>query len=222
MQESAPIAATRPPHRPTKFTPRVRKQIIDGLASGMSRNGAARSAGIAPVTFRRWRRQAEQDTSGVFAKFARDCLRAEAEAERRAVEAWQAGFLGERVKVVTLRDAEGNVTGTKEIREPPDAYLAAKFVERRWPSDWHLRRSLDVSIDEAATSRTIIYDVGDREGAEVEAEIAKAEAGGAETIYILPEKEELTGKDLLTVPASPAPEPDDEPLPANVSPIRKR
>lgn len=73
---------SRPPGRPTKFTPETRERIITALRAGNYRETACQYAGIGYSTLRTWMIRAEDpDAPPEYQEFLEAVERAEAEAE---------------------------------------------------------------------------------------------------------------------------------------------
>jgi hypothetical protein len=78
--------------RPTKLTPEIQQCIADAIRAGNYAKVAAECAGVGETTFYRWMQMGERARSGRFREFWESIRIAEAEAEVRAVKAWQAAI----------------------------------------------------------------------------------------------------------------------------------
>ena len=107
--------------RPTKLTPEVKNLILEALRGGNTRAASAEHAGIPRETMSRWMDR--------FVTFRHEVIRAEAEAEVKAV--------------TTLREAY----------EAGDWRAAFAWLERRRHEDWGRQDRLEIirSVREMAT-----------------------------------------------------------------------
>jgi hypothetical protein len=106
------------PGRPTKLTPRVATRVLDAVRKGATREVAAQAAGIGRSTLGIWHARGKDDLDAglhsVFAAFAGDLSRAEADAELYLVD--------------LLRKAA--------VSDPRSAQW---LLARRWPERWAAR-----------------------------------------------------------------------------------
>ena len=97
--------------RPRKFTPERAARVLQAISAGNHKAVAARLAGVHPETVGNWLKEGEKAKSGQLFEFFEGFTRAEAEAEARAVVAWQ--------------------------RAMPDDWRASRdFLARRFPERW--------------------------------------------------------------------------------------
>jgi hypothetical protein len=71
--------------RPTKLTPEVAEPIVAAIRAGSFPEPAARSAGVSPATYYRWKRLGREQASGSYRDFVEAIRRAEGEAEVHAI-----------------------------------------------------------------------------------------------------------------------------------------
>ena len=71
--------------RPSKFSPQVRKAILDAVEAGNFRDSAARAAGVGPRTLDRWLQLGLQYPDGEYGAFRAALLAAEGKAEAALV-----------------------------------------------------------------------------------------------------------------------------------------
>lgn len=131
---------------PYKLSPQRRAQVVKALQAGNTREAAARFAGIASRTLRRWMDEGEADLEEgretQLARFAFDVLSAEARAEVTMTS-------------LVLKHAQEQWTA------------AAWWLERRRPQSWAKR---DPSADAPRVEATVVIggaapDADDAEGA---------------------------------------------------------
>ena len=104
----------------SKFTPEVRKAVIDHIRAGNHITTAVRAAGIEYGTFQKWMaigefRSLEKHPTPEFVQFAEEVRRAEAECEAEIVD---------KIRTAALTDPE----------------LGLKFLARRHPERWSERQ----------------------------------------------------------------------------------
>jgi hypothetical protein len=75
--------------RPSKFTPEVRRRILDSLALGVHYDVAIGYAGIDYSTFAKWMQRGKHECSGEFFEFYTAVKNAVYRAEIRVVATWQ-------------------------------------------------------------------------------------------------------------------------------------
>ncbi len=97
--------------RPSKL-PRA-GQILAGIRAGCYPEQAAQAAGVSASTFYAWKARGEREKTGRYRDFLEELRKAEAEAERNAVEIWRSAI-----------DDEG------------DWRAAQAFLERRFRDRW--------------------------------------------------------------------------------------
>lgn len=113
--------------RPSKFTPEIKKKLLDAIRAGNYYEPACAYAGIDYSTFRNWMKKGEKAKKGVFLEFFQEVRQAEAEAEARMVLLWQ--------------------------KQMPENWPAIRdFLERRYPERWG-RRSVDVSMKQEVSGQ---------------------------------------------------------------------
>jgi hypothetical protein len=130
--------------RPTKFTPEVRKVILDTIATGVPRCHAADRAGISQTTLKNWIGRGRRASKGEFFDFLASIKKGEADAITGSVarirKAAAGGQLLERTtKTVTTRDRSGKTTTTTTTTErvtSPQWTADAWFLERRYPEEF--------------------------------------------------------------------------------------
>lgn len=105
--------------RPTKLTPALQQKLVDAIQHGHYYETACAYAGISYQTFRNWLQQGEAAKTGQYFEFLEAITRAEAEAEHRAVQLWQAAM-------------------------ETDWRAAQMFLERRHPDRWGKHDRLDL------------------------------------------------------------------------------
>ena len=119
--------------RPTKLTPKVVERIEKAVSLGNSYDEAARSAGIHPCTYYRWRARGRTAKSGKFRAFCKRIDAAEAKLGVEYLEAIRRSIVEERVI-------------TKErVRQLPDGSIIRDVITERHPPDitgamWWLER----------------------------------------------------------------------------------
>lgn len=96
---------------PGKLTPERQKTLVDAIRHGHYYETACAYAGISYQTFRNWVQLSEHAKNGRYFEFFEAITRAEAEAENRAVQLWQAAM-------------------------EKDWRAAQMFLERRRPDRW--------------------------------------------------------------------------------------
>lgn len=113
--------------RPTRLAePETLQLLLAALTDGLSRENAAREAGIAPKTFFNWMKQADAGNEPAMA-FLQAVEKAEASVERRCTR---------------------NVL---KASESPQFWAAGMtYLERRWPDRWGRRQ------DDASTPKVIV------------------------------------------------------------------
>jgi hypothetical protein len=146
--------------RPTKFTPEVRKIILETVASSAPRSHAADRAGIDRSSLWAWLAQGKKDKKGEYFEFFNALKKAEANAVvgslARIHKAGIGGQLLERTTTtVTTRDRNGKTTTTTTAKErfsqgqwQADAWM----LERRYPEYFALWRKKDI---QSATAEEI-------------------------------------------------------------------
>jgi hypothetical protein len=126
--------------RPTKFTPEVRKVILDTIATGVPRCHAADRAGIARNTLWGWLKQGQRAKKGEYLEFLNALKKGEADAVASSVarirKAAQGGQVTEET-VTTTTKPDGTVI-TKTVRKVtmPQWTADAWFLERRYPEEF--------------------------------------------------------------------------------------
>ncbi|MGI6625531.1 MAG: hypothetical protein ACOX57_08950 [Limnochordia bacterium] len=100
--------------RPSKFTPKTRKKLLDAIRMGNYREPSCSYAGISVSTFYAWLDKGKRQKKGQFVEFLEAVAQAEAEAEVRMIAQWQAHI-------------------------PRDWRAARDFLARRYPERWGLR-----------------------------------------------------------------------------------
>lgn len=107
--------------RPSKLTPERQQRLLDAIRAGNYYEPACVYAGIDYATFRRWMQRGEQATHGPYREFREAVLRAEAEAEIRAVALINKAM-------------------------PDDWRAAQMFLERRHPERWGKREQVQAAV----------------------------------------------------------------------------
>ena len=104
---------------PGKLTLERQAKLVDAIRQGHYYETACAYAGISYQTFRNWMQQGEAAKSGRYFEFFEAITRAEAEAEDRAVQIWQAAMA-------------------------TDWRAAQMFLERRHPDRWGKQSRVDM------------------------------------------------------------------------------
>lgn len=73
--------------RPSKLTPEIQAKIVEVISAGNYRVVAARAAGVSPRALAAWVAQGKRASCGVYYEFRHAVMRAEQDAEMRAVDA---------------------------------------------------------------------------------------------------------------------------------------
>jgi predicted DNA-binding transcriptional regulator AlpA len=135
--------------RPEKLTEEIARRICDTMRSGVTKEVAAASTGIARSTFYRWiAKGAKPDAEPIYRKFVRDLRQAEAEVEVHAA--------------ATVR------------RAMPDNWSAALgFLERRYPTRWSRYRAAPAPDPESAPKAQPDIDLTDPESRRMLSEILR-------------------------------------------------
>lgn len=84
--------------RPSKFTPEIRKALIDAITAGLTYTHACQIVGIDYTTFNLWRNKGQEDTKGDYFDFFNALTRAEtitstsmmAQIRKASTEDWRA------------------------------------------------------------------------------------------------------------------------------------
>lgn len=159
----------KPVGRPSKFTPEIRKAILDGITAGLTYAHTCRIAGIDYDTFNEWRKKgADLDTPDVegFYEFSEALMRAEANASMSMMATIRKVAQGHSVKR-PFTDRAGRLITDKDGKPilfddpiPPDWRAAAWWMERRYPDEYgksHIGTQVEISDKEG---RTIILKTG--------------------------------------------------------------
>lgn len=116
--------------RPSKFTPEIRKALIDAITAGLTYTHACQIVGIDYVTFTNWRNKGEQldeeDEEGFF-----DFFNALTRAETKASTAMMA-----HIRAAAQGDKKNGIN--------PDWRAAAWWLERRYPDEYG-KQKLDIN-----------------------------------------------------------------------------
>lgn len=110
----------RPPGRPTKFTPEVRKVIIEAVGLLAPYATAAEAAGVSYDALNEWMNRGQAELEGEFRQFFQDIKKAEAQ-----------GILA-RLALI------------KKAADSGQWQAGAWTLERRWPEEYGRRIQADV------------------------------------------------------------------------------
>src|SRR5438876_6179573 len=106
-----------PGGRPSKC-PGAKGQILAGIRAGLFPEQASVAAGVSAAAYYSWKSRGEREPSGEYHDFVEELRKAEAEAERNAVEIWR-----------------------RAIDDDGDWRAAQAFLERRFPDRWRRRQT---------------------------------------------------------------------------------
>ena len=118
--------------------------------------------GVSYRTFYRWRKQGEEDTEGLYYELVKSMQQAETDLyEDLSHVVFNAALVGgkEYRKVTkTVQDAKGKVreeiTET-DIETAPDANLALKLLERKYPNKWGPVQRLSINWQSLAITKGV-------------------------------------------------------------------
>lgn len=131
---------TRAKGRPTKFTPDIRKALVDAITAGLTYTHACQIVGIDYTTFNLWRNKGQvltkADAAGYF-DFFNALTRAETNASLTMMATIRKVAQGYKKKSVFM-GRDGPVTYDDEI--PADWRAAAWWLERRYPDEYGRQR----------------------------------------------------------------------------------
>ncbi len=126
----------------SKLTPEVETAICEALRNGGTWATAAAAAGVHIATLNRWRVKGEEAKSGRYRALCDAATRASQEGGAVAAAQVFASFTQtttETREEVLPDGALKRIT----ITRPPDAGMALRFLERRFPSEWSPKRVLE-------------------------------------------------------------------------------
>ena len=129
--------------RPHKLTDEVQAVICKALEDGASWSAAAAAAGLHRATVQRWRERGEAAKQGRFCDFCDNATRALARGEARAARQLVAGFMEPSTETV-IDEAPDGSRKTRTVTRPPDAALALKWLERRFPDRWSPNQNMTI------------------------------------------------------------------------------
>lgn len=132
--------------RPTKFSEETCKLILQGVLNGLSKEEAARFAGIHYDTFRRWEIKADRERSGLWHDFFEDVKKARAQLHADCLASiHKARRGGDKVEEVREVMKHGEVVERTTIRRVlgPQWQAAAWILERDCPERWARRTRVE-------------------------------------------------------------------------------
>lgn len=149
--------AQRKGGRPSKFTPDVRKAIIDGITAGLTYTHVCRMVGIEYETFNQWRKRgaalSEKDEDGYF-EFSEALTRAEHQTSLSMMANIRKCAQGYKVKRSFVNKKGELITYEDEI--PSDWRASAWWLERRYPDEYGKTRTEVTGLDGGAIRFEII------------------------------------------------------------------
>lgn len=130
-----------------KISEEVIDKICNGIASGMTYEGAASAAGIHISTFKAWRTKGDQAQRGIYRTF-KTALDAAVLKSRNLVEVQlMKQAMPHRVvkKKQVLNQKTGEIVWLEEHQEHVVDTRTLMFIaERRWPEDWGSKTQHDI------------------------------------------------------------------------------
>lgn len=133
--------AQRKGGRPSKFTPDVRKAIIDGVTAGLTYTHVCRIVGIEYETFNQWRKKGaallEKDDDGYF-EFSEMLTRAEHQTSLSMMANIRKCAQGYKLKRSFVNKKGELITYEDDV--PSDWRASAWWLERRYPDEYGRQR----------------------------------------------------------------------------------
>lgn len=142
-----------------KISETVIDDICKGISNGLTYEGACSLAGISAVTFRAWRKMAEEAESGIFLTFFTRLEAAELTARNR-IDNTLMKCATERLvtKKRQVLDKDGNIVTLEDSWMEIDAATLRFVAERRYSKDWG--RRLDITSGDKPLKVSLFGAVG--------------------------------------------------------------
>ena len=139
----------------TKLTRKMIRQIAQCIKRDVNWSEIATSVGVTRETLQNWRRRGKKDTRGIYYQLVCAIEQAEVKRYKRYVKSVQDVALKPRVttQVREIPQKDGSIVEeTLTKTEPPDANLALKVLERRYPDRWKPKQQVQFDWREESRS----------------------------------------------------------------------
>lgn len=124
--------------KPPTLTPKIHKAIVDSVRNGNYFSVACEANGVPESTGRNWLQKGRQpDAEKVYALFALDIKKAEADAEEIAVQLIKQAAEGRVVKRTKITRENGKITKAEQSEDVVSEWTAAAwYLERKHWQKW--------------------------------------------------------------------------------------
>ena len=124
--------------RPSKFTPEIRKALIDTITAGLTYTHACQIVGIDYDTFNKWRLKGNRETKGDFFDFVGELTLAETQTALSMMATVRKCAQGYKIKRKFVNKNGDLITYDEDI--PSDWRASTWWLEHRYPEEYGKQR----------------------------------------------------------------------------------